>query len=189
MKDVITPVPTDTYAAADYNELQDRCRGIRPGSGGGNAFTGAEAKGEDAVVYCEGNADLAHHAAPVLIDDNHDWLDRWIRFRGVLLITGAVQVPGGGFDYLEQGAYVQLEGCGYTGTGGLDATGAAPSAANPPDEGTVAGPATSYRVPLEATNLYLYADTATGALYLYNADGYSRRVFLEVTGTSDLGGH
>lgn len=183
MKPVITPtpVPGDNYGAADYETLEARAVGHRHAS---NSELAAQPAGIDSVSWVAA-AGLAS-ATLVLVDSNHDWRDRWITGFATDL-SAAASRPGGATDYLNQPPPTLFGG--YTRTGGLSnaTTGAGVTNGNPPVWATGAG-GTSTAITV-VTNVLLYADPSTGALYLFNNTFNPVNYWLRITATADLGRH
>lgn len=184
MKRVKTWNALDQIASADLNTWQDRNAGVRAGSGA--AYAGTATSGSDEVHAQEtagyANADLT------LVDANHDWRGRTL-FVQSTSFASVNDLPGGSADYGDWAATGTFAaGAGYSGTGAYSNVGAGPaavSAGNPPLAAT-GGAGTSYRVTV-TTNVWLYADPTTGALYLYNNTGAAWIAWLQVKGTAALG--
>lgn len=183
MKDVISPdpVPGDNLGAVNFATITERAVGQRHGSG--SELT-AETAGLDGVAWVKAagvtNGQLA------LIDANHDWRDRVIH-GFVVDLAAAANRPGGAADYNNWPPPTVF--AGYTRTGGLSdvGTGAAVSNGNPPVWGTGGG-GTSTAITV-ATNILLYCDPTSGALYLYNATVNPQHLWLQFSATADLGRH
>jgi hypothetical protein len=181
MKNPIVPDPVagDSLAAANFDTIVARTVGQRHGSA---STLAAATAGLDGIAWVKTagvtNGQLA------LLDANNDWRDRVIHGSIVDLSAAANQPQGA--NYYNNWPPPSLF-AGYTGTGALSdtGTGAAVSNGNPPVWGTGGG-GTSTAV-TAATNVYLYADPTTGALYIYNATVNPIYVWLQLSATADLG--
>lgn len=185
MKSVITAVPGDTYASADYETLENRAHGCRASSGG--EVTEANARAGLDTVYDQ-RASGIPNAVPTTIDANHDWRDRVVEVLA-FAFSSANERPGGSADYTDWatiGAGTPGLFVGYLGTGALSnvGTGAAVKNGAPPVAGTGGG-GTSYRLTIGA-NLYVYANPSNGNLCIYNGTGAAVHAWVRVTGTADL---
>lgn len=181
MKPVISPspVPGDNYGSTDYATLEARAVGQRHGSGSELA---AQAAGIDGVAWV--SATGVANGTLALVDANHDWRDRAVTGFAYDLAAAANR-PGGATDHNNWPPPTVFGG--YTRTGGLSnvATGAGVTNGNPPVWATGAG-GTSSAVTV-ASNILLYADPSTGALYLYNATVNPQHLWLQLSATADLG--
>lgn len=184
--DRLTTFTTNSQVpSTTLNALQDRARGQRLASA---AATG-ELSGMAAVTGGGAGTEARFYATPsggfpdadiTLIDDSIDWRDRYIK-NGWDNFGAANVRAGQANDYTYDGTLVaHAITSGYTGTGGLDAGGSAPSAGNPPVSASG-----KFRIQLQ-TSLWLYALPSDGKLYLYNATGAAVHGVLWVEATPDL---
>ncbi len=167
MKSVIDPVSGDQYNGADYELLEGRAQGARHASES-DANAGS-VDGVDEVLFFSGASGLLDGTTN-LLDDEHDWRQRVVDVRVVVLTTAAVR-PGGGSDYTDYGTLTQASVTGWLGDGGYSAvagSGTAVSNGAPPV--AASSGVKSYRATILAS-VYLFADPTTGALRLYNASG------------------
>lgn len=173
------PVAGDVLAAADFDVIVARAAGQRHASA---STLSAAPSGIDGVAWVKTAGIVNSKVA--LLDANHDWRDRVIHGFATDLGAAAYQPPGANFyfNYPPPTAF-----SGYTGVGGLSntTTGAAVSDGNPPTWGTGAG-GTSTAI-TAATNVLLYVDPTTGALYAYNATVNPIFYWFHVTATAKLG--
>ena len=181
MQNPISPPPVagDSLAAADFDTVVARAVGQRHAS---TSTLAAATAGVDAIAWIKtagiNNSKLA------LLDANHDWRDRVIHgFASDL--GGAANQPQGAAYYNNWPPPTAFSG--YTGVGGLSntTTGAAVSDGNPPTWGTGAG-GTSTAVTV-VSNVLLYVDPTTGALYAYNGTVNPIFYWFQVTATAKLG--
>jgi len=183
--DRLTTFTTNSQVpSATLNAMQDRARGQRLAS---EAATG-ELSGMAAVTGAGAGSETRFYATPAggwananltLIDDTIDWRDRYLHVRWVDLTAANVRA-GQANDYLNNGTLAYGLAQGYTGTGGYDAGGAAPTAGNPP-----VSAAGKWYVQIAAT-LFLYVDPANFKLYVYNNTGAVLHATLWVEATPDL---
>lgn len=162
-------------ASADLNSIQQQLYALRAANGT-NSWSAIPGVQE---VAFQSETDITSGTL-MLIDDSIDWRDRIVRGE---LLTHAVSSawPGAANDYdFSNGTLYPF--ILYTGTGGLDAGGAAPTNGNPP---VIA--AGKYAAAIYA-NFFIYCDPTTGKLKIYNNTGAAVRsptVFARCT--ADLG--
>ena len=189
MKKVVTCVPGALAASADWNNIQERARGLLAAAQN-NDLSGLE--GTDGFVH-QADASLAT-ATLRLVDDTIDWRDRIVS--GWFARVGANDCVGQSTDYnlgdpaATSVALSTFEG-EYTGTGAYSATGGSGTAVSngsPPVWGASGVRSTAIVVDAHGSGyVYLYADPTTGYLYVYNNSGSSLYWVLFVEATSDTG--
>lgn len=182
MRVIQTFVPNDQIASSFLNQLQQEiANAIKADSN--NDLTSLAA-GFDGRIW-QDKAGIANAAAPVKIDSSIDWRDR-ILWGFYFDLTAAANGLGGANEYnFSSQAPTLFQG--YTGTGGLDAGGADPTATNPPVLG-----AGKYLVNLDTgvNTMLMYANVTTGGLYVYNnSGGATRYPVIVVLGSGDAGFH
>lgn len=182
MKKIVTAADGVVFQPADANSWQDHTRGARRANQN-NGVPAGGCLGGDRVVW-QYAAGIAAGAAPVLIDDSIDWRDRVLsgRYKNLLVAADAL---GGASEQNFSNTFPAIFD-GYTGTGGLTAGGAEPTAGNPPVR--AAGKYLVYANGATATVL-LYATTTTGKLYVYNNTAGIIYPWLEVDAYGDAGLH
>lgn len=186
MKRVVTAVAGNQVLSADYNEIEDRTLGQLVADSN-NGFASPNCKGLDSRAWMPSGGSLAD-ATTVKLDSSVDWRDRLVW--GWYVVAGSAgNLPGGASDYdFRRGVAAPNFFHGYTGVGAYSniATGAAVANGAPPIAG--AGAFRSYRVEVNPANsVYLYADPATGSLYMYNASGGAINAAIVALGTGDTG--
>jgi hypothetical protein len=176
MERVATYTVNAQITSTQLNDLQDVTVGLISGANN-NALSAAGCDG------CEWQSSTANilSATQIKVDATRDWRDRVLT---VLYYapTGANEQPGGIADYQYDYNIPSLRK-GYTGRGGLDAGSADPSNGNPP----VPAAGTSWALEVDA-NIYLYASTVDGSLWLYNDSGGVLKIpILSITATAPTG--
>jgi hypothetical protein len=162
MKVLTTFAAMQQIASTFLNSLQSIAMGAKTGTT--NNDLGALASGADVKIN-QYKTGLATGATPIKLDGDIDWRDRIVI--GLYLELGATANGLGGANEYNFSNFKPVLFMGYTGTGGLTAGGANPSAGNPPV--LAAG---KYRVQCDAANkVLLYANASDTALYLYNDTG------------------
>jgi hypothetical protein len=119
-------------------------------------------------------------ATLVKIDGSIDWRDRFVSME-LFATTDATQLAGGANDHNLNVAASWGKTDGYTGTGGLDAGGSAPTNGNPP----VSAAGKFMQTPL--ANEFVYAHPSSGVLYIYNNTGSTQYYVLKYRATGDTG--
>ena len=175
MERIATYTVNAQITSTQLNDLQDVTVGLISGANN-NVLSAAGCDG------CEWQytTDLLVNTQ-VKVDATRDWRDRVLT---VLYYSpsGANEQPGGANDYQYDYDIPSLRK-GYTGRGGLDAGSADPSNGNPP----VPAAGTSWALEVDA-NIYLYASTVDGSLWLYNDSGGARKPpILSITATAPTG--
>lgn len=177
MQPVQTYVANQQILAAELNDIQTRAAGLVTANTNNAHDTLGD--GLRSVEWMYDQADLAA-GTPIKLDGATDFRDRMLTVVWSVP-SGSDQEPGGVNDHLLD--HTPTLRRGYTGTGGRDAGGLAPSAGNPP----VPASTTSWALQV-ITNVWLYALPSTGSLYLYNDTGSAiRRPVLTVHATGKTG--
>ena len=176
MERIATYTVNAQITSAQLNDLQDVTVGLISGSTN-NVLSAAGCDG------CEWQSSAATLVGGTLVkvDATRDWRDRVLT---VLFYapSGADTQPGGANDYKYDYDIPSLRK-GYTGRGGLDAGSADPTNGNPP----VPAAGTSWAMEV-ATDVWLYASTVDGALYLYNdTAGTLKTPILSINATAPTG--
>ena len=166
-------VPNQQVNASELNAL------VTAGVGDANNAHTSLGDGADSVQWMYSGVTLGIGAL-VKVDGLLDYRDRLLTV--LYKVPSSVdEWPGSGNDYSLD--YTPISRIGYTGRGALDAASANPTAGNPP----VPAATTSWAVQID-TNVWLYADTLTGALWLYNGTaGTLRTPILTVTASAPTG--
>ena len=176
MERIATYTVNAQITSAQLNDLQDVTVGLISGANN-NVLSAA---GCDGCEWQSSSATLAS-TTQIKVDATRDWRDRVLT---VLYYspTGANTQPGGGDDYQYDYDITALRK-GYTGRGGLDAGSADPTNGNPP----VPAAGTSWAMEVDV-DIYLYASTVDGSLWLYNDSlGTLKTPILSITATAPTG--
>ena len=176
MERIATYTANGPITSSQLNDLQDVTVGLVSGSSA-NVLS---APGCDGCEWQSSAASLSS-ATQVKVDASRDWRDRVLTV-AYYAPSGALTQPGGANDYQYDYDLTSLRK-GYTGRGGLDAGSADPTNGNPP----VPAAGTSWAMEV-ATNIWLYASTVDGALYLYNdTAGTLKTPILSINATAPTG--
>jgi hypothetical protein len=176
MERIATYTANAPITSTQLNDLQDVTVGLVSGS---NANV-LSAPGCDGCEWQSSAASLSS-ATQVKVDASRDWRDRVLTVAYYTPLAATTQ-PGGGNDYLYDYDLTSLRK-GYTGRGALDLTNNVPTNGNPP----VPAATTSWALQI-ATDVWLYASTVDGALYLYNdTAGTLKTPILSITATAPTG--
>ena len=176
MERIATYTANAPITSTQLNDLQDVTVGLISGAQN-NVLSAAGCDG------CEWQSSAATlvTATQVKVDGTRDWRDR------VLTVayyepSGANTQPGGASDY-EYDYNINKLRKGYTGRGGLDAGSADPTNGNPP----VPAAGASWAMEI-ATDIYLYASTVNGSLWLFNDTAGTIKIpILSITATAPTG--
>ena len=176
MERIATYTANAPITSTQLNDLQYVTVGLVSGS---NANV-LSAPGCDGCEWQSSAASLSS-ATLVKVDASKDWRDRVLTV-AYYAPSGALTQPGGANDYQYDYDITSLRK-GYTGRGGLDAGSTDPTSGNPP----VPAAGTSWAMEV-ATDVWLYASTVDGALYLYNGTaGTLKTPILSITATAPTG--
>ena len=176
MERITTYTVNAQITSTQLNDLQDVTVGLISGANNNVLST----PGCDGCEWQSSTASLLT-ATQIKVDATRDWRDRVLT---VLYYSpsGANTQPGGGDDYQYDYDITALRK-GYTGRGGLDAGSADPTNGNPP----VPAAGTSWAMEV-AVDIYLYASTVDGSLWLYNDTlGTLKTPILSITATAPTG--
>ena len=176
MERVATYTVNAQITSTQLNDLQDVTVGLISGANN-NVLSAA---GCDGCEWQSSSATLAS-TTQIKVDATRDWRDRVLT---VLYYSpsGANTQPGGGDDYQYDYDIPSLRK-GYTGRGGLDASGNDPSTFNPP----VPAAGTSWAMEVDV-DIYLYASTVDGSLWLFNDSlGTLKTPILSIIATAPTG--
>jgi len=175
MERIATYTANAPITSTQLNDLQDVTVGLISGS----ASNVLSAAGGDGCEW-QSTANLSS-STQVKVDGTRDWRDRVLT---VLYYSpsGANSQPGGANDYDYDYDITSLRK-GYTGRGGLDAGSADPTNGNPP----VPAAGASWAMEI-ATDIYLYASTVNGSLWLFNDTAGTIKIpILSITATAPTG--
>ena len=175
MERIATYTANAPITSTQLNDLQDVTVGLISGS----ASNVLSAAGCDGCEW-QSTANLLP-STQIKVDATRDWRDRVLT---VLYYSpgSALTQPGGANDYDYDYDITSLRK-GYTGRGGLDAGSADPTIGNPP----VPAAGASWAMEI-ATDIYLYASTVNGSLWLFNDTvGTIRIPILSITATAPTG--
>lgn len=176
MERIATYTANAPITSTQLNDLQDVTVGLVSGS---NANV-LSAPGCDGVEWQSSAASLSAYTQ-VKVDASKDWRDRVLTV-AYYAPSGALTQPGGANDYQYDYDITSLRK-GYTGRGGLDAGSADPTNGNPP----VPAAGTSWAMEVH-NNIWLYASTVDGALFLYNdTAGTLKTPILSINATAPTG--
>lgn len=176
MERIATYTANAPITSAQLNDLQDVAVGLVSGT---NANV-LSAPGCDGCEW-QSSAGSLSNGTQVKVDASKDWRDRVLTV-AYYSPAGALTQPGGANDYKYDYDIPSLRK-GYTGRGGLDAGSADPTNGNPP----VPAAGTSWAMEV-ATDVWLYASTVDGALYLYNdTAGTLKTPILSINATAPTG--
>ena len=176
MERITTYTVNAQITSTQLNDLQDVTVGLISGANN-NVLS---VPGCDGCEWQSSTANLLT-ATQIKVDATRDWRDRVLT---VLYYSpsGANTQPGGGDDYQYDYDIPSLRK-GYTGRGGLDAGSADPTNGNPP----VPAAGTSWAMEVDV-DIYLYASTVDGSLWLYNDTlGTLKTPILSITATAPTG--
>jgi hypothetical protein len=175
MERIATYTANAPITSTQLNDLQDVTVGLISGS----ASNVLSAAGCDGCEW-QSTANLLP-STQIKVDATRDWRDRVLT---VLYYSpsGANTQPGGANDYDYDYDITSLRK-GYTGRGGLDAGSADPTNGNPP----VPAAGASWAMEI-ATDIYLYASTVNGSLWLFNDTAGTIKIpILSITATAPTG--
>jgi hypothetical protein len=175
MERIATYTANAPITSTQLNDLQDVTVGLISGS----ASNVLSAAGCDGCEW-QSTANLTP-STQIKVDATRDWRDRVLT---VLYYSpsGANTQPGGANDYDYDYDITSLRK-GYTGRGGLDAGSADPTNGNPP----VPAAGASWAMEI-ATDIYLYASTVNGSLWLFNDTAGTIKIpILSITATAPTG--
>ena len=175
MERIATYTANAPITSTQLNDLQDVTVGLISGS----ASNVLSAAGCDGCEW-QSTANLLP-STQIKVDATRDWRDRVLT---VLYYSpsGANTQPGGANDYDYDYNITSLRK-GYTGRGGLDAGSADPTNGNPP----VPAAGASWAMEI-ATDIYLYASTVNGSLWLFNDTAGTIKIpILSITATAPTG--
>ena len=176
MERIATYTVNAQITSTQLNDLQDVTVGLISGANN-NVLS---APGCDGCEWQSSAASLSS-ATQVKVDASKDWRDRVLTV-AYYAPSGALTQPGGANDYKYDYDITSLRK-GYTGRGGLDAGSADPTNGNSP----VPAAGVSWAMEV-ATDIWLYASTVDGALYLYNDTvGTLKTPILSITATAPTG--
>lgn len=168
--------PSQQILDTFLDQLQDEQHGVIKADSNNDVSSLGAGVDERIWQYATGLAT----ATLVKIDGSIDWRDRFVQCE-LFATTDATQIAGGANDHNLNVAASWGIANGYTGTGGLDAGGAAPTNGNPP-----VSAAGKYMVE-PTTNHRIYAHPSTGALYIYNVTGSTVYYVLKYRASGDTG--
>lgn len=176
MERIATYTANAPITSTQLNDLQDVTVGLVSGSSA-NVLS---APGCDGCEWQSSAASLSAHTQ-VKVDASKDWRDRVLTV-AYYAPSGALTQPGGANDYQYDYNITSFRK-GYTGRGGLDAGSADPTNGSPP----VPAAGTSWALQVD-NNIWLYASTVDGALYLYNdTAGTLKTPILSINATAPTG--
>ena len=176
MERIATYTVNAQITSTQLNDLQDVTVGLISGANN-NVLS---APGCDGCEWQSSAASLSS-ATQVKVDASKDWRDRVLTV-AYYAPSGALTQPGGANDYKYDYDLTSLRK-GYTGRGALDAGSADPTNGNPP----VPAAGVSWAMEV-ATDIWLYASTVDGALYVYNDTvGTLKTPILSINATAPTG--
>ena len=178
MERIATYTVNAQITSAQLNDLQDVTVGLISGANN-NVLSAA---GCDGCEWQSSTASLLT-ATQIKVDATRDWRDRVLT---VLYFapSGSDTQPGGTNDTDYDYEVTSLRK-GYTGRGGLDAGGFDPSNGNPPV--VTSTPPGSWALKVDV-DIYLYASTVDGSLWLYNdTAGTLKTPILSINATAPTG--
>ena len=178
MERIATYTVNAQITSTQLNDLQDVTVGLISGANN-NVLSAA---GCDGCEWQSSSATLIP-ATQIKVDATRDWRDRVLT---VLYFapSGSDSQPGGVNDTDYDYDITALRK-GYTGRGGLDAGGNNPSNGNPPVVTSTPPGSWALKVDLD---VYLYASTVDGSLWLYNDSlGTLKTPILSITATAPTG--
>lgn len=176
MRKITDFAPNQQILDTFLDQLQEEIHGVRKADAGNDVTSLVSGVDEVIWQYATGLAT----GNLTTIDASIDWRDRFVKV-ALFASVDVTQLAGGANDHNINVAASWGESHGYTGTGGKDAGGNAPTASNPP----VLAAGKYMLTPL--ANEFVYVDPDDFKLKIYNNTGSTQYYILKFRASGDTG--